>query len=679
MDQLKKNYVGQKLRAASYSAAWINYLLASFIFAIADAFVFSHPDYTKNIPFEHQGYDAATYQDIMETTQDFHNFIIIWAVMLAINVLLILSPLRGTLGMRALGVQVKRQDNKPPTIPQAVGIIFLSPFTLSQNLYFLFILSQGHDPNVYTGGNAMIVLIFGTYALQYAVYAFKFGNILSALQSLTGLETIFRPQKQAKLEKKFDKKGARSLKFTEKWLKTRKTLSEVSATFLIILALYMSSLVIADLFKKPVFEERLYAPYALNWGQNNGFFALEGLTAPANETDFYAVGRATTYQFFVKNEQLKKIGNIPYAFDIPPKEGFVPVDTDYQPLEFKSLWPEKDKKDFSCLYLMDFDLKPDTCASFKDVESTIGSNKILWERFNKLPSYTEFQRPPIGISGKMKGQSFIELARVKAAQIILMQQKGQSKEALEEWARFMQFYRRATEAKTGLLEKAIYMIVFGFHQKTLEKLVYNDPQLAVDYFDLITTTLNPQGVTMFHGQTMITDDLAGLDPFMPSFRAGPAPGVRNKYYNCFLMMDKLTELPPKQFFFGATNHNPCPDINGNPSRTMFEMWFMTTGNPITNTIYGLLYPGLLKGQELIGNMHVTDTHMRMTLLGAKILHDKIPLDHIADFVQHAPVELQNPITESPFDWDAKGKYLYFIQPSTPDYQIKFRLNINKMS
>lgn len=451
------------------------------------------------------------------------------------------------------------------------------------------------------------------------------------------------------------------------------TVSSILVFFIISFAL--------DFLKKPLFEKEIYTPYPLDWNDyNNGFFALQGLNAPADSFDFYEIGRVKSHFYFLQNQKLREeVLPIPYQFERTSPDNFVSVDMSIKPFVFKHSSNRAGQRLFACNERMTNNLGAKVCLDKIDLEKIIQDNQILWGRFNKLPTYSNFQRPPtiVGQSA-LDASTFIALADIKAAQTILVQRNGNSNEALKEWARFMDFYSKISRMRTDPVEKAVYMLSFAGQERVLEEMLYNDPHLAVQHFDLIKRVLKPEGVSKFRGQTMLMDAWAEYDLYMYykvySASFGPVTDIRNKFYECFSRIDKLAELPPKVFFSQESRDFRCDNFQTYP---IFESLFLTRGNPIGNFIYGMGYGGIFSSQKLVKNMHVIDARMRMTLLAVEILHKKIGQNKVVDYIQNVPVELQNPLTEGPFGWDENGQYLWFFDPTKPYKIVRFKLKIKE--
>lgn len=605
--------------------------------------------------------------DINSQHEELKKTCIVSLLLLAANTVLLLSKRRATLGMIFTKLQVQGNHGKHPTPLQAIKFFFLSPILLSLHIYTLYLVMAETPMDLYRGANAGI-LSGGLSAALIIAYTLIFGSVLDARQKLTGLTTSLHPAYAAKLQRKMEKKGTVLPHWFWPSLYAQRTL----ASFIIAIFLFFSTLVALDLFKQPSFEQALYLPYNVNWGDDNGYFALEGLNAPADVSNFYTYGRNVAYQSFIALEELKKAAHIPYGFSLPPRENFEKNPENAQRLEFKT--PSTGEKDFTCFAVLE--VKSNTvCASKEEVKQALAENDLLWSRFHKLAGYTDFSIPPQRIGGLFRGQDLFRLSQLKSSDIIFMQQDGHSAQALDEWIHFMQLYRRMTMANNNMVTKAIFMIVHNHHAAMLETLLYNDPELARTRLDDIRKTLNPEGVKMFRGEAMLADDVAFIEPEI-LYAMGKSTGIRTKLYACIQALEEIARLSARAYFSRPDTRRFCPALQKDSTiDLLIELNLKTTGNPITNSIWGLVYSGTLKGTELISNMHIADAKLRMSLLGAEILHRNIPAEDITAFIQSAPQDLQNPVEEKPFHWDEEGAYLWMENPRNADIPYKFRLKL----
>lgn len=586
-----------------------------------------------------------------------------------INIVLLLSPLKATLGM--LFVQIKWNplgEDYRLKIIQTTGYFLTSPIFISYIFIIVYSAYFNFQFNLYYAANAT-VLFWGIYSLTHLIYHFKYGGSLKAQESILNVSVTFGAKKLQKIKENFHR---RKDSLTHRPIIS--VLYKCITTPLVVLSLYLSILVIADLFKEPYLENEIYKPDITDWTHDNGYFAFEGLSAPADTKDFVDFGRSFSYQNFLVIDDLKKqIKNFP-RFESPAANSFELVDRDFEPLDFQHTHETHKYNFFDCYDQIQKKDSDKICATDKDIVDTIAKNKILWDRFNQLPDFKDFQRPDIGIHGMLRGQTLISLSSLKVADIIRLQKSGHSQEALNEWVRFEKFYRQLVEAKNTMVGKAIFMMVFGVHHQGLEKLLYNDPQLADNHYDLIAATLNPQGVSMFNAHKMFADDFSQAEIYLlPALY--PSPGIRNKMFDCMKEQEALVSLPAVEFPFENISSNMCNNLQTQPINEIAQAVFLTTGNPITSIIQQLLYGGFIKGGELISNMHIKDAEMRMALLGAKIYKDNIAPKDIANYIQSAPIELQNPITQKPFEWDGNNNNLFFLDPNNDGKFKTFSINL----
>ena len=672
---VKEKYLRDKLGTAADNAYAIDYLIVGIFCYLTTFLPVTSQHYIDIVPAVYQDYISEFNKTIHVTLQNARNFSVLWMGMLVINILLVLSPLRGTIGMRIKGLEIKRPNHEPPKLRQAIGVVVLAPSVISISLLSLVQFFLGYDKlNLYARANAVVVIMFGLYILLSVFYTLRFGSRIQALQSLSGLKIDFSKQKYDLLEKRLNGKNISFLNFLETYLQIKEIFFRIGAYLFLILGLYMSLLVAIDIFSKPLSEEFMYKVYDVNWEENNGFFALEGLNAPPHIENFYEQGRVNTYQSFIQNERIKKAANINSTFPVPRLENFVGIPEKQMTLAFQSLKDTGQQKSLDCIYLMD-KRTSEPCMNEQDLETLIANNEVLWKRFNLLPDYTIFQRPPIGGNDRMETSTFLQLVRTKAAYIVFLQEKGKTREALYEWKRFMELYQRIAGLNTNFFRKAVYMQAFSIQKNVLETLLYKSPELALDYFDVIKNTLNMHGISQFRGETLLFDDLSDTEPSLLFLGVGSSPGIRNKTFLCFAHISNISTLSAASFFMQKSNEEICPTLQGSIGHNLFRAAFTTPGNPITNTIYAsqVMQANIVK--NLIGNMYIQDAYMRMALLGINILNDNVSANDVGRYIQESPKGLWNPIEEKPYYWNEEGRYIYFMAPNNPGYQVKFRLKL----
>lgn len=619
------------------------------------------------------------------------------AVIYFVNVCLLMSPWKATIGMKIDGIYLETSDGSRPSLIQTLKFFFLSPVYMPLVYITAYLWCVNILLDFYTSVTAGIFYFSGT-AILITLYTLIFGNVLNARQKLTGLTTKFTNKRAEKLDKKFVRKE----QFLRRWLTPLTYIDRGILTIYLAAFLFFPILLALNYVIRPSFDYSLYKPYEIDWGNDNAFFALNGLTAPENIRNSYEYGKSLAYKDFKTLEFLKKEAKIPYNFPAPSAKNFQQYEFDKSALMFKRLKGTGDiEKNFECMFDLNEAGPTQECATSADIETAINKNNILWERFNKLPDYKKFSTPPQKpdfldldkymtlphgkghfITGDVLFETFpfdndslVDLATLKAAQISLMQQQGKSEAALKEWLKFMKLYNQMIESRTTTIRKGIFMIVHGVHGRALETLLYNDPQLAQNHFDEIMTAIKPKGLNMFNASLLLSDNHMSYEPAF-LYETGSSTGIQNKIYKCMPKAQRLTDLTAKEFS-KINLEKICPDIQVTDPWSLTSPTLKTPGNPIKNGIWGIMYGSNLSGASLIGNMHIADAKMRMMVLGTQILSQNIPADKIEEFVRSTSPELQNPITELSFGWNENSTYIWF---DTPDKNMKkqiFRLNIVK--
>lgn len=612
------------------------------------------------------------------------------------NVLFLMSPWKATLGMKLSGLLVEDHEGHSPNIFRALALLFLSPVFLPFIILNFYSWSAPAPLNIYTYLSAL-VLIMAFQALVIIFYTVFAGGVIEARQKILGLVTKFSPHKLVKLEAKVALKRDSLLR----WLPRLRIIEKAVAIIILGAFLYAPFMLIADRLGSFVVSDGLYTPYEVNWGGDNAYFALVGLTAPSDVSNAYEFGRSLAYRDFMQMESIKKKVGITPLFNAPEKSSFEDYTYDKEKLEFQ--WLDKANRvrmSFDCITEINYRGSFEKCYGPNDVSSLIDKNKQLWERFNTIPNYKNFSVPPEAFSklklneylargagrgdlldtslwrfhGEDGGGTLIELAQLKIAQIILLQKSGNSEAAFQEWSRFMLLYGKMIESKTNVDNKAISIILFGMHAAALETLLYYDPSYVQDHLNEIKNILSITSIEKYRASSLLADNYIAIEPLL-LYEVGDNQNIQNEIYKCLDEQAKLASVSGKEFFEEVDNLPLCASFSasGLPD-ILFDTDSKTPRNLWGNLVWGLIFAGELKGAEIVKNMHIQVAKIRMALLGIEILNKKVPLDQIELFIKNAPPELQNPIEQSSFRWDKEGSYLWFEMPGEKDNLVKFHLN-----
>gem|GEM_PF-5134761 len=685
---LKAQYIQRKTLYASVSAAIVDtwaflfvIMTAQGIFVDTISLFFTLPEMGDNPP--------------PETIRAAIGWLFIFiTISYFLNVCLIMSPWKATLGMKVDGIFLEGIEGNRPSLIQTLKFFLLSPVYMPLLAITIYIWCTPLPPALYSSTTAFILYISGT-AILTAIYTLAFGSVQNARHRLTGLTTRLTPKYRTKLEKKAGKKE----KSLQRWLTPLTYFDKGILAVYLAVFLYFPAMLAFNHLIPASFNNSIYKPYEINWGNDNAFFALNGLGAPANISNAYQFGKSHAYKDFELMERLKKDAKIPHLFDMPPGTDFQEFAFDQPALEFNSLKNTRGKNiNFNCLFDMDEQGPSLECSTPDDVQKAITANAILWKRFNTITNYNNYSSPPpipddinlneylalparnghlifndyIFDKEPLRGEFLIELAQLKAAHIVLMQRNEGSESAFKEWNRFMNLYRNMTESRTTIELKAIFMIVFGIHRNALETLLYKDPEIAQNHFDEIKSTLNPQGIKTFRGESLLLDNQTSFEPAL-IHETGPSNSIQNKIFDCTTKIQKLETFSAKELF-QIDPEKICPALQSNNPWAFGTAW-LSAGNPMINAVWGLMYNHNLMGAMFFQNMIASDAQSRMIILGAEILNKNIPKDQIETFVKNAPRELQNPIEETPFHWNAQNSYLWFDPPGDRISKRTMHLNL----
>ncbi len=576
-----------------------------------------------------------------------------WVGFSILRIFFLASPWQAGPILKLCGLKIEGRDKKTVTLGFAARYALLEwlPF----HILSLYVLLFGMPANLYAMGS-VTAFVIAAQLFWLAPVILKYHG-LNISQFLTGGDVAFDAAKAKKIETIYQ----------GEWKTKFKRAAFYIGNFVYVIITVFFTFVSFQVLRvpniNPEYERLLYANREPVW-ENNIYFAMEGLTAPANVTDTYAYGHARGLQRFKDYEVLKKLAHIPYAYEIP-KDTNLPAIHEDQELKFNS----EGWKDLSCLFSMS-PPSGDLCATKQDFQSYIQANQTIWDRFNALPDYSLYRVPPQQLGGK--SINYINLENLKAAQIIDIAENGDPEKAFQEWDKYMKLYRSMAGAQETMLFKARISIAILRHLSAFEKLLYLHPELAKSHAAEISVDLKPDGDDLFRTAHMLSDDIGVIEPILlGSF--GNVNAIRNDLYDCILSFQKLANLPAHQFFYGQ-KEKLCRLDDTSSVEGDIAYAFAQPGYFITNIMQTLLVGGTLTGRELVGSMKSFDIRLRMTSLAVEILKQDVSKENIPDFLSSAPVELQNPITQKPFEWDANTQSLFFVRPGT-DTKVEFRLNL----
>ncbi len=417
----------------------------------------------------------------------------------------------------------------------------------------------------------------------------------------------------------------------------------------------------------PAYQDTIYGGYTPTW-EGNIYFAMEGLSAPENTPDFYQYGLKKAYDNAKLYEEMKEKGGIDarYLYSLPLSTNSVSLEPEQEINLISKNW-----KNLSCLYEVAPET-PENCASFSDLHNYIAQSRLIWDRYNKVPTLgNAYVTPPQLLGSKFR--NLIQLAELKASDIIDKATQGQTALAMQQWLAYMSLYRSMANDRETMVFKAVLSVSINIHMHSLQKLLSIAPDLSAQYKQELLEALRSD-VPIFRDQHMMADDWGLIEPALLS-AVGNANAARNDFFECLQGFEALGKIPHNKYPYSSAHAlKLCPL---HEDKTMFEMVvvypFSTSGNFITNTIYRLIFGGLLKGHDLIETMKIQHVKFRQAELAITMIASGIKTQaDVEAALKNAPTELKNPINEQPFLWDAEAHAIFFEHPIS---KRKFRFHL----
>lgn len=681
MDQKVENYYRTKLRGAKFLADLGYFFSAGLFFTLLDTTGIDitdlFADTQQNPHFSAESDLRALWPDLGEALDQ--AFILdassklwalIWLILSALRILFLLSSWRGGPLLKWSGLYLDKTDGSPLTIGDVLKYSVIE--WLPMHLFSLFVLSPLFSSSIHSlfAHGAFDHIKITAQILWIAPFIFLYKG-RNCAEFLSGVTVAFTEKKENKILKKT----------TKALFPVTRTLNLAGNYFIYLLFvvpfLFVSIQILRTPAENPEYQKALYSGYQPIWTDNT-YFAIMGLPAPADVKNFYRYGLKRTYYVADFYERLKADAHINYPYPIPKIEGLDDIVTRLDQLEIidRDSW-----NDLGCLYEWEHEVKKGKkCATSRDFITYITQNKIIWERFNKLPAIGNAYRVPPRtiIPNPGPGIEFIYASELKAVQIVKMAQSGEKEQALREWLRYIELYKSMAHERGNLVDRALLMIVLKRHERALETLLFEAPDLAVTYYKELRTALNDQ-TPIFREGRFIRDELAQFIP-LAIVLVGNVNAVHNDLYECIRKASEQAEMPFHLYPFGKKTQL-CPLERRISAGTIFYS-LLTPGYPIANWVISSIIKDIFKGKELEDDAKIYRVRFRMASLAVTALSEGVTADTIETFIQTVPEDLQNPITLSPFLWDAQKSALYFEDPYPLEREEEprkeyFRLNLQK--
>jgi len=563
-------------------------------------------------------------------------------------VLLIYSPLKASPTMYFSGIYLLNEKEEKPEFHEALKLILFSRNLLPLYLAYLYCYHHGFTLTLHQSVN-LSFLFAGLATLLLFLETFS-NSEMTWDERVSSLRINLTEKKKEKLRKHIKKQN--------KWY--NRAYHKIGVTLSLLLWGYLAINVLREEVPPQNYNEVLYKRAAPVW-EDNAYFALAGLDAPEDVRNFYEYGRQEIIFNSGRYTRYKKEVGIPYTHKTPESSFSL-----YHPdnLGDGLALDSHDLNRWDCLYNMNAKENSSSCVNKEDVLNLIDANPELWRRFRELPGHSSFSIPDLLLESYYSGEDLIKLTKLNNVYILDLQAQGHSKQAMNEWQRYVELYLKIVNAHSSLIDKAVFLVVFRAQFSVLETLLYNEPQLAIEYGDRIQKTLNINNVTFFGAGNLIADDWRIIEPWtLPSL--GSVPYQKELIYECIEENRRIANLPADEYF-QMQDYRLCEEQYPRDPGVWALKSFTEPGNYVSNIIHYLLMGGLPKGGEMIGSIHKTISDFKMTSVAVELIKNEVSSRNVQDYLNTMPEAYWNPITKAPFLWDEDKQMLYYSNLENPD-------------
>lgn len=434
--------------------------------------------------------------------------------------------------------------------------------------------------------------------------------------------------------------------------------------------------------------------------QDNGTIAIEGLQAPADIEDSYVWARDKLYASFLAQREIqaeyKLLTSAPPAdIKLNIKPDFHVYDADNNPKIHLPLdMGDLDEIAFACNSLQDRNKQNNTpCITREKIERLKKSNAILWGRFEKLPSHkTCSYIQTLDIMPLSSGRDIHRLVQIKSADLIYKAQSGNAAAAIKEWINYAIFTRRClggTSVNATLT--AMYSLWLKTITDTFNDLLLIDPNAALAYQNDINGALAPLDDSILIQPFLPINEVLRFVPnlikaeidnnkdsmtfkYIPNFlhTAIPTNSFLKDLNECgrkrkeLLSTDTLFAQQEKFEALFRCADEFDPDLEWR----FFRNALTSPGNPVSNLIYYLLAGGFLNNSSVAVSVYTRDINMRLLRLGLDMSRRDIPPEKIQEELNNTPESLQNPFTNTPFQYVREKHALHMIVPGNEKQEQK---------
>ena len=324
-----------------------------------------------------------------------------------------------------------------------------------------------------------------------------------------------------------------------------------------------------------------------------------------------------------------------------------------------------DSTEFDCWVNNDFETKQNNCASPKRIESLLLSNKTLLARYKSLYDIAHLQ------GSSKNGMTIININELLLAEIKLDIFNNKPEIAYQKWRANHQFVSYVLLQPLELVDRMVYLIVYGHNLNTLEQLLFKAPEISTKHFDELHLMLKPRDLSLFNMKALLSVEYHhGNDKFinkqLASFELHPNY-IRNRVYRAHI--DILIEAQKMPFDYERSENVLYEKYHFGPGRLHTLDWL----DPLNSLLSKVAIRNSISTLRMAKSIHTKNSLSKLLNVSIQIRQQKIPEANIQTFLNNAGSEYNSPFTNKPMQWDATKKVIYFIEPSSEARKVAVRL------
>ena len=321
--------------------------------------------------------------------------------------------------------------------------------------------------------------------------------------------------------------------------------------------------------------------------------------------------------------------------------------------------------EFDCWINNKVDIKNNNCASPARIESLLLSNKVLLTRYKNLYDIMYFQ------GSSKNGMTVVKVNELLLAEIKLDISNNKPEIAYQKWHANHQFVSHVLSQPLELVDRMVYLVVYGYSLNTLEQLLFKAPQISTTHFDELQLMLKPRSLSWFKIKDLLSaefhqDNNMFINKQLANTELHPNY-IRNRIYRAHI--DLLNEAQKIPFDYEKSENILYQKYHFGPARLHTLDWL----DPLNSLLSKVSVRNSINCLSMFENIHSKNALSKLLNLSIQIRQKNIFEAAIQTFLNNAGSDYNNPFTNKPMLWDAKNKVIYFKEPSSEGRKVAVRL------